>query len=610
MQTTIVPVLSMSRSVLRTVLSRNPITDSFLLLVLFVIVSSNNTSRAEDPSIAEFTLANHRGAEWSLSDVADSKLVVVAFLGTECPLAKLYGPRLAELQEQYKDRSVAFVGINSNTQDSMTEITAYVARHQIPFPMLKDVGNRVADQFAAERTPEVFLLDEHRNVRYRGRIDDQYLVGLARDKVRRQDLAIAIDELLNEKEVSVPHTEPLGCHIGRVQKTETSGDVTYANQISRILNKRCVECHRSGEIAPFALARYEDVIGWEDTILEVIADNRMPPWFASPKHGTFRNDARLTDDEKNLLQTWIKNGMPEGDKSKLPEPPKFVEGWRMPEPDQVIYVRDQPFKVPAQGIVDYQYFSVDPGWTEDKYVCGAEARPDNVSVVHHIIAYVIPQVSDAGKDRDRRMLVGYAPGSDPNVWGDGIAMHVPAGSKLVFELHYTPNGTEQTDRSYIGLKFMNKDDVKKQLRGGAAINAKFEIPAGAENHPVEADYHSRRDELLLDMTPHMHLRGKSFRFEAFFPDGTQEVLLDVPHYDFNWQLSYTLAEPKLLPKGTKIHCTAGFDNSKFNVVNPNPDAPVHWGNQSWEEMMIGFFNVVDADPANEPAVSSTADSKN
>ena len=564
-------------------------------MLLAFVIGIQSQCRADQKSIGEFTLSNHRGTPWSLSDVADSKLVVVTFLGTECPLAKLYGPRLAELQARFESKSVAFVGVNSNTQDSMTEITAYVTQHAISFPMLKDVGNRVADQFKAERTPEVFLLDEHRNIRYRGRIDDQYLVGLARDKVRRQDLAIAIEELLAGKEVSVATTETLGCHIGRVQDVVPTGDVTYANQISRILNKRCVECHRSGEIAPFALTRYEDVVGWEDTILEVIADNRMPPWFANPKHGQFSNDSRLSDDEKNLLRIWVKNGMPEGDASQLPEPPKFVQGWRIPEPDQVIYVREEPFKVPSEGIVDYQYFSVDPSWTEDKYVSAAEARPDNVPVVHHIIAYVIPPGSDGRKGQDRRMLVGYAPGSDPSVLTDGIAMFVPAGSKLVFEMHYTPNGSEQVDRSYIGLKFMNKEDVKKQLRGGAAINTKFEIPAEAGNHLVEADYHSRRDELLLEMTPHMHLRGKSFRYEAFYPDGRSEVLLDVPNYDFNWQLSYQLTEPKLLPKGTRIHCTAGFDNSKNNPVNPDAEHPVRWGDQSWQEMMIGFLNVVDAD---------------
>ncbi|MEZ6130037.1 MAG: thioredoxin family protein [Planctomycetaceae bacterium] len=567
-----------------------------LLMAATLSVVGAPLANAESEKIDNFTLPTHRGVPWSLNDVADSELVVVAFLGTECPLAKLYGPRLAELQQKYAEQSVTFVGVNSNTQDSMTEITAYAARHNISFPMLKDVGNRVADQFAAERTPEVFVLDRNRTVRYRGRIDDQYLVGLARDRVRRHDLAIAIDELFAGKSVSLPKTEALGCHIGRVNHVAPTGDVTYSNQIARIFNRRCVECHRAGEVAPFTLTSYDDAIGWQDTILEVIKENRMPPWFANPDHGTFANDARLTDDEKHLIRTWVRNGMPEGDRSQLPESPQFVKGWRMPEPDQVISVREKPFDVPAEGIVDYQYFSVDPGWTEDKFVCAAEARPDNVPIVHHIIAYVVPPGADARKGQ-RRMLVGYAPGAIPHIMDDGVAMHVPAGSTLVFEMHYTPNGTPQKDRSYIGLKFMDRSDVKKVLHGGAAINTKFEIPAGAANHEVVADYHAKSDVMLLDMTPHMHLRGKSFRYEAVFPDGQREILLDVPRYDFNWQLGYILQEPRFIPKGTRLVCTATFDNSKHNMANPDPYKPVRWGDQSFEEMMIGFFNVVKADPS-------------
>lgn len=547
-------------------------------------------------SVQNFSLPTHRGVEWTLSATEENQLVVIAFLGTECPLAKLYGPRLTELQNEYGDKGVVFVGINSNTQDSLAEIGNYVTGHAISFPMLKDVGNRVADQLKAERTPEVFLLDAQRNVRYRGRIDDQYLVGVARDKVNRRDLAIAIDEVLAGKQVSVPETEPIGCHIGRVREIVPQGDITYSNQIVRILNKRCIECHRSGEVAPFVMTSYEEIVGWEDTILEVIADNRMPPWFANPQHGIFKNDARLTDEEKNQIRTWVKNGMPKGDDSDLPEPPKFVKGWRMMEPDQVIKIRDTAFDVPAEGVVDYQYFSVDPGWNEDKYVVAAEARPDNAAVVHHIIAYVIAPGTDGRRGEDRRMLVGYAPGAIPHVLDEGMAMHVPAGSKLVFEMHYTPNGTRQTDLSYIGLKFTDKQNVTTLLHGDAAINTKFEIPPQAEHHLVKASHRIPRDQLLLDMTPHMHLRGKSFRYEAIFPDGTEEVLLDVPNYDFNWQLSYLLKEPRLLPKGTVIKCTAGYDNSLNNLVNPNPNQPVRWGDQSWEEMMLGFFNVVDAKP--------------
>ena len=550
--------------------------------------------------VEDFTLQSHRGRKWALSDFQDKRAVVIVFLGTECPLAKLYGPRLAELQSEFGDAGLAIVGINSNTQDSMTELTAYAERHKLSFPLLKDVGNRVADALGAERTPEVFLLDQQRKVRYHGRIDDQYGVGYARDKLSRRDLALAVEQLLAGKPVARPETEAVGCVIGRVKQIEPTGDVTYCDQIVRILNQHCVECHRPGEIAPFTLTDYDDIVGWEDTILEVIADNRMPPWFANPQHGQFANDARLSAEDKRLIRTWVANGMPKGDPSQQPPAPEFVQGWRMPQPDEVIHMDDQPFRVPAQGVVDYQYFVVDPGWDKDQYICAAEARPDNPSVVHHIIAYLMPPKVGRQDFKNRTMLVAYAPGSPPQVLPDGIAIHVPAGSKILFEMHYTPNGAEQLDHSYVGFKYIEKSRVRKQLHGRMAIEINFRIPPNVSDHVVKADYRLLSDELLLQMSPHMHVRGKSFRYEAFYPDGKQEVLLDVPKYDFNWQLAYRLAEPKLLPKGTRILCTATYDNSEDNPVNPNPNVAVRWGDQSWEEMMIGFFDVIPADVPSQP----------
>lgn len=569
------------------------------LLTVLTVASFISTGQAfaalPAKSVGNFELANHRGAIWKLQDVPEDHLVVIAFLGTECPLAKLYGPRLNQLQTEFSKRKVTFVGINSNTQDSLTEITDYIAKHKIKYPILKDVGNKLADKLAAERTPEVLVLDAERKIRYRGRIDDQYLVGFSRDTVRRRDLAIALEELLAGSEVSTPTTKPIGCYIGRVPKSDPIGDITFTKHIAPILNQHCRECHRSGEVAPFSLTSYEDVLGWEDTILEVVADNRMPPWFADPKHGTFSNDARLTQKERDLLQTWVDNGMPEGDAKDLPPEPKYIEGWRITKPDQVISFDEKPFQVPAEGIVDYKYFTVDPGWKEDKYVVAMEARPDNVAVVHHLIAYVIPPGSDGRRGRNRRMLVGYAPGATPHILDEGTAMKIKAGSKLIFEMHYTPNGTAQEDHSYIGLKFTDKKNVKRLLVGAAAVNTEFTIPPYASDHPVAATFDVKRDYYLLEMTPHMHLRGKSFLYEATYPDGKKEILLNVPAYDFNWQLTYKLKEPKLLPRGTVLTCKATFDNSEQNAVNPKPGKPVRWGDQSFEEMMIGFFTAVAAD---------------
>jgi len=540
--------------------------------------------------IDDFELRDYRGTPHKLSDVAKSKLVVVAFLGCECPLARLYGSRLGKLAGEFESQGVAFLGINSNRQDSITDLAAYARLQEIAFPLLKDPGNVIADRFGAVRTPQVFVVDQDRVVRYSGRIDDQYLVGVQRPQPTRRDLALALEALLAGNPLEAAETTVAGCVIGRIARGEPHGDVTYSNQIARLFQRRCIECHREGEVAPFPMTNYEEVVGWADTIQEVVDEGRMPPWFASPEHGKFANDARLSDDEKQLVRDWLSGGCPEGEPSQLPEPRQFTLGWQIPEPDQVVHIQDEPVAVQAEGVVKYQYFQVDPGFTEDKWIQAAEARPDNRSVVHHIVAFFVPPGEKARGGRGA--MIGYAPGMPPNKFPPGAALFVPAGSKVVFQMHYTPSGKEQKDRSYIGLKFADPAQVKYRMGGGMVPNNFFEIPPGADNHEVRSTHHFTNDARLLTLTPHMHLRGKSFRYEAEYPDGTREILLDIPRYDFNWQLRYTLAEPKLLPKGTRLVCTAHFDNSEKNLANPDPTKPVRWGDQTWEEMMIGYYSTL------------------
>lgn len=573
-----------------------------VMLLAVLIATSNSCSIAAEKSLEgvleSFTLSNNYGKDVALSSFSEKRIIVLAFLGTECPLAKLYGSRLQEIADKFESDDVAVIGVCSNKQDSLTELSAYVHRFEIGFPMLKDVGNRLADAVGATRTPEVFVFDASRTLRYHGRIDDQYGVGYARDEPKKSDLDDAITSLIAGKSVSQPETNAVGCVIGRVKNRPPTGEITFTKHIAPILNAHCANCHRKGEIGPFTLTSYEDVLGWEDTILEVIDDRRMPPWNADPKVGHFANDPRLSEQEVALLRDWVNNGMPEGDSADLPAPPKFVQGWRIPEPDQVFQMNEEKveFQVPAGGVVDYQHFVVDPEWDEDKYIYAAEARPQNRSVVHHILVYVMPP----GEDRVGlgTVLVGYAPGNVPVNYGPQVAMKVPAGSKLLFEMHYTPNGKVETDLSYAGVCFTSKENVKTLIRGRAVIEKdKLVIQPHLENQEFEAEpYTSRRDEYLLSMTPHMHLRGKAFKYEAIFPDGTRETLLDVPNYDFNWQLKYELAKPRLLPRGTQVIGTAIFDNSAKNLVNPNPSKTVRWGDQSWQEMMIGFFDVADRKP--------------
>jgi hypothetical protein len=259
---------------------------------------------------------------------------------------------------------------------------------------------------------------------------------------------------------------------------------------------------------------------------------------------------------------------------------------------------DKPYDVPATGVVEYQMFVVDPGWTEDKWITAIEPRPGNPSVVHHILLFVIPPDGNVqgGIGGGNDFLGAFAPGLRPEPLIDGLARFVPAGSKLVFQMHYTPNGSPQQDRSYCGFVFTEPKNVKKEVRVTSAINAVFQIPPGESDFAVASRYIFTDDSLLLTLMPHMHLRGKAFRYEATYPDGKKEVLLDVPRYDFGWQTNYRLAEPKLMPRGTRMDCYAKFDNSEGNLNNPDPKVPVRFGDQTFEEMMIGFF---EATPAEE-----------
>jgi peroxiredoxin len=565
-----------------------------------VAAEASATAESPVPVAAEpvdFRLPDYYGRERSLAEFADRKLLVLVFLGTDCPLVKLYVPRLIALAAEFESQGVAFIGVNANRQDALTKIAQIARQQQITFPILKDRDHALADRLGATRTPEVFVLDERRVVRYQGRIDDQYGVGVQRREAQTHELADAIRALLADETIAVARTEAPGCLIGRAPRTAPHGDVTYSNQVVRIFNNRCVTCHRTGEVGPFALASYEEAAGWAGMIREVVDQRRMPPWFADPAHGRFENDARLTDEELTTIRTWVENGAPEGDRSDLPEPPQFVEGWRIPEPDVVYFMRDEPFVVRAEGTEEYQTFEVDPGFTEDKWVQAAEARPGNRAVVHHHVAYYVEPGGNAQISQVKNQIAGYAPGTPPFLFAPGTALRIPAGAKIRFQMHYTPVGTEQTDRSSLGLVFADPKTIRNEVRNEIVGNIGLRIPPGEADYRLQAKKKFRHDTLLLNLAPHMHVRGKAFRFELELADGTREVLLDVPRYDFNWQLRYDLVEPRLIPAGSRLHCYAAWDNSADNPANPDPTKLVTFGEQTWEEMMFGVYQtIVPHDP--------------
>lgn len=564
-----------------------------LSLILSLVLHSH-CAVASDQLSASISLKAQDDRQVILGEGSTSRWTVLCFLGTECPLAKLYASRLQEMANKFADQNVAFVGVMSNSQDSPAECLEYAKLHQIKFPVIKDVDQQLADRFDATRTPEVVVVDQANQVVYRGRIDDQYQPGIAREKPTQHDLSNALAALVEGKSVPLSETVAVGCVIGRRSKTidVPAGEIiTYADDIVPLLQNHCIECHREGQIGPFVMNDYDEVAGWAVTMLETIDDGRMPPWHAAPPHDRFVGARHLSEPERNLLANWIEQGMPEGDLSKPAISSSFVEGWSLPkQPDLVVEMATKPMQIPAEGTVEYQYFVVDPGFEQDRWIQAAQVVPGNPAVVHHAICFVRPP--DGSDFRGLGWLGGYVPGQKPAILRPGMARKIPAGSKLVFQMHYTPTGKPEQDVTRVGIVFAEPEDVTDEVVTLIAIDQSFEIPPMASSHKVEATVRwLPKQGKLLSLMPHMHYRGKAFSVDLEFKDGTQQEILDVPIYDFNWQHDYRLAEPIDLANIEAINCEAVFDNSPANPWNPDPNQTVMWGDQTWEEMAVAFFDV-------------------
>jgi hypothetical protein len=404
---------------------------------------------------------------------------------------------------------------------------------------------------------------------------------------------------------------------------------TFTKDVAPIVYAKCASCHRPGEVAPMSLLNYREVRPWASAIRDKVMTRAMPPWHADRQYGQFRNDTSLTQPEIDTIVAWVNGGAREGDPAALPPVPTFPEGWQIGTPDTVFEMPVE-YEVPARGEIEYQYFEVPTNFTEDRWMQAGEVRAGDRAHVHHIIVYVRepqavrrpnvmtvrtipnpqsaavapaapaaerprPATPQAGAPRAAArpgggdaMLVNWAVGEDAPVHVPGTAKRIPAGSTLIFQVHYTTNGTPGKDRSRIGLIFA-KEPPRREVRTGLVANATFAIPPGAPDHQVEAEATFTEDVNLWSMHPHMHLRGKDMTYTAIYPDGRREIVLRVPKYDFGWQTDYWLAQPLSLPKGSKLHVSAHFDNSPANRANPDPKAVVRWGDQTWEEMMIGFF---------------------
>jgi len=402
--------------------------------------------------------------------------------------------------------------------------------------------------------------------------------------------------------------------LGRTQEQGTAGAPTFYKDVLPVLQKKCQICHRPGGIAPMAFEKYEETNRYRDALRAATESRSMPPWFAEPGIGVFSNDPSLSEREIALLAAWAENGGPAGDPKDAPPERRWAERWTIAQPDAV-FMMTSPVGIPAEGEVDYTYEIVPTHFTEGRWVQASQILPGSAENVHHAVVYVRPPdspwlrrrplgrpftASELETEAERRdaewtdsdILLVYAPGSSPDQWAPGMAKFIPAGSDLVFQMHYTTNGRAGSDRTRIGLIFSRETPLERVLTL-QLTNDHFVIPAGVPNYRVEARGSLPNDALLLSFFPHMHLRGKRFEYNIVRNGQVIRPLLKV-NYDFHWQLSYRLTKPLALKAGTELQAVAWYDNSRANHHNPDPEVSVRWGEQTTEEMMVGFFDVAVA----------------
>ncbi|REJ73104.1 MAG: cytochrome c [Acidobacteria bacterium] len=382
--------------------------------------------------------------------------------------------------------------------------------------------------------------------------------------------------------------------------TAANAEVTWARDVAPLIQAKCQECHRPKGLAPFSLVEYEQVRAWSRSIRREVGRGTMPPWGLDPEVGEWANDPTFTPEERRRLFAWLEGGMPFGDEADLPPPREFHDEWSIGKPDMV-FEMPREVTVPAEGVVAYQHFVTELGLDEDLWVQAAEVIPGNRQVVHHVIVFLQPPGGrSSGDGFTNTMLDVYAPGSPPGITPPGVARKIPAGSKLLWQVHYTPTGEEQRDRSKFGIVLAD-EPPRQILRTATVVDTDFEIPPYASDHRVEAEATIPRDATIYSFTPHMHYRGKSMDFLLVYPDGREELVCSIPDYDFDWQLDYRLKTPLEVPGGTRLRVVAHFDNSRDNPDNPDPSQSVRWGEQTWEEMMMGGIFLSWAEDGEAPA---------
>lgn len=564
---------------------------SFAVLLAAVFCISNPArAAAVGDTVDNFRLVDHKGASHEFYYLSDMKAVVLMAQGNGCDASRHAAKSLQAMRARYQAQGVEFLLINSNLADSREAIAREAAQDGIEMPILVDETQIIGESLGMSRNGEVLVINPQGwKVAYHGAAGDK-----GNDYV-----AAALDAMLAGSAVKTATTATSGCAIQMPERDKRSAhaQISYEKTIAPILIDKCVTCHRAGGIGPWQMSSYDMVRGFAPMIREVVRTERMPPWHADTHYSAFSNDRGLSNEQVRTLVHWIEAGSPRGaGADPLLTQRKDWPKWTLGAPDLVIEM--PAFTTPATGVISYQMVQVKNPLDHDVWVRAIDFLPGQRSVLHHIIASV------GGERRGATSLNNYVPGAEPLQMPADNGILLPANSTFHFQMHYTPNGQELTDVTRMGLYFM-KDPPKFRFRSLVFAQPRLKIPANTKLHAETAEQTLKADAMLYSLHPHAHFRGKAASFVAKYPDGREQILLNVPAYDFNWQSTYDLAEPLTVPAGTKIVYTQVFDNSSQNKANPDPNREVTWGEQTWDEMVFGVIRYRNLKEDSAPEKSSS-----
>lgn len=537
------------------------------------------------------------GAAIAARPVGRTRATVTLYLSTECPVAAKYTPRIQAIVKEFGGKGVEFEAQFPNEADDESKVATYLNERSLGISGQLDQGGVRAEADGIEVVPAVVVRDSEGRVVYRGAIDDSRYS----DAVKNPYLRDALTAVLAGQKPETSETEPFGCAVQPGPKPVAMEEVTYCGQVAKIMNEHCVDCHRPGQVGPFSLIGYDNAKKWSKMAAIVTESKRMPPWPAEPGVGEFAHENRLNEAQIETLKRWDAAGAPRGEAAKEPPTPTFDSEWGAGEPDVVLEMAEE-FSVSADGRDEYWNFVVDPKLKEPVWVSGIDVRPGNTRIVHHVIAFLddtgqAEKLAAKGRSGGYKTfggvgfipsgaLGGWAPGLRPNLLPDGSAMRLEPGTKVILQVHYSKSGKAETDRTKIGL-YLAKSPVKERVEIAWLANPVIRIKAGDSAAKFTQTIPIPVDVRLYSLMPHMHLLGRSMKATWIKPDGTEQGLISVPDWNFNWQLQYALKEPLILPRGSKIRIEAVYDNSTGNPNNPsNPPRDVRWGEETTDEMML------------------------